>query len=1376
MSESSSNNNKLDDEDSNILNSNSSDDELVNKNSINNSSASVSIVQDSRKLVSEIISKDVKMDSDDEGPNINNKSNKKRGGRSSKTKTILTSNYLSAIILSSPIKCRALLDSGAEDTNIITKSYYEQLKKVDKDITLCRSYDVITPLGSGSLKTVGSTVIKLTLPDGKQTTPIRFTIVEDCGSRYDMILGLPAWQQLSIITKINEGTASIMGSEYELIKNYYQKSAEVRLANSVRLRAGYTTKVPVEVDSTIFQNDPDNYHSVIPSSTFNNTKILTSPFAVAKNELKYIQISNLSEAPIDIKKGGLVAHLVCHRSSINHISMEDLYKVEDEILGDNMFAPEQERETKNYVSIINDKINEESSHLEEEQKSNIINIITKFKRLILFEDSLYPNSLQTKTKCIVPLKPDNNDPLRFAPYRYSPKVKEYIKNTIDGLLENGLITKTTSPWSFPVVVAVKGEKLRFCIDYSKLSDKVIKDSFPLPRIDDTFDHLSKARYFTVVDAASGFWQVPIKEADKEILAFCTPFGNYQWNVMPFGYTNAPAIYQRAMNETLDGSLFINCLVYIDDIIIYSENFNDHLKDINEVFTKLDSFGWKLKLKKCKFAQTKVEYLGHVLSEGQVTVLPKNIEKLKNMKRPTNIKETQAFLGAINYYRRFIQGLTYITEPLLENLRDKSTFKWGDEQEVAFSEIVKKLNSEPILKLPNYDKEFILKTDASGVGYGGVLCQVYDGIEHPVHFFSGSFNKPQRLKWNHWQREAFAVIAGIKRYDHYLRDKKFTVVTDNESILTLIEPNAQLTNHMIDRWRLFMNSYRYNIVHRPGKFLVLEDYLSRSINFFHLKSSLHNITKENILTEQKKDKHIQNIISVLGKKNQGDITIQTLLSLNKDNLVVIDGALYYIKTDKKKKYNTKRLVIPQSLQTELINAIHSLPSGGHLATSKTYWKLSMDVWFEDMYTKVEKFCLKCSICDKNRPFRTRNDVLHPIVATREFQIIEFDHVGPFPPSSRLNIYVLSVIDHFTRKRFFIPVKDTSATTTYQALFDNVFSNFDFPETILTDRGSSFTGKLAEEFAKVTNIELNFALAEQHDTVGGVENSNKQMEDIVRKFVNEWNQSDWDDYVRIAAYALNKSISVTHNYSPDFLLMGMKSRTGLGYDESITEDQKIRNFIKSRKIANDILEKYRDKMILQASGKISEKNKSTFKNGDLIQLKRPTSSITDGLSKKLISKSIGIFEVDSYDKEKGNVVIKLAPDTFITVKQNQVRLAKASRDDEMFIIKPTKLTEVIKINNLLLLEDIYTQNKDDMKSSWMTIKKKELIDVKEVVGKRICIEWKYGKSKGLWKGTVIGYTSNLSASLIFYDIRTEDVPIQTDYYAENLKKKSLRWKFI
>ncbi|HRO65872.1 MAG TPA: reverse transcriptase family protein, partial [Candidatus Dojkabacteria bacterium] len=434
---------------------------------------------------------------------------------------------------------------------------------------------------------------------------------------------------------------------------------------------------------------------------------------------------------------------------------------EEELLGDNIYIPNE----LDKPSLSNDEITKfienQTKHLNQEQINQLISAILKEKRIF----AVNPNNpgVQTKTKMHIELKPDTA-PIKLPAYRASPLIANEIKKTISQLLGDGLIEKSTSSWSFPVVVVKKADgTYRFCVNYSKLTEKTIKDAYPLPRIDDTLDQLHGAKYFTVCDASSGFWQIPIAENDKEKLAFVTTFGTYQWKVMPFGFTNAPAVFQRAIQETLDGELFLRCLVYIDDICIYSKTFEQHIKDILIVFDKLNQHNWKLKLKKCQFAQLEIEYLGHVITENQIKVHPKNIDKVRNMKRPNCIKDIQGFLGSINYYRRFIPNLTELTQPLLLNLRKNVEFTWGNEQEEAYLRILELFCAFPILTMPDYNLPFILSTDASGVGYGGKLSQEIDGIARakPISYFSGAFTQSQKAKWNHWQKEAFAAIRGIK---------------------------------------------------------------------------------------------------------------------------------------------------------------------------------------------------------------------------------------------------------------------------------------------------------------------------------------------------------------------------------------------------------------------------------------------------------------------------------------------------------------------------------------------------------------------------------------------------------------------------------------
>jgi hypothetical protein len=395
-------------------------------------------------------------------------------------------------------------------------------------------------------------------------------------------------------------------------------------------------------------------------------------------------------------------------------------------------------------------------------------------------------------------------------------------------------------------------------------------------------------------------------------------------------------------------------------------------------------------------------------------------------------------------------------------------------------------------------------------------------------------------------------------------------------------------------------------------------------------------------------------------------------------------------------------------------------------------------------------------------------------------MELDHVGPFPKTKKGNTHVLSVIDHFTRKRWFIGVPSTNAEDTFEA-FLNICAQFEFPSIILTDRGPAFTSKLAEEFTKLTNITPTFALTNQHNTVGSVERSNLIMEEIIKKFVDKVKQDDWDEYLSLAAYAINKSPSTTHGYEPDFLIFGELKNSNLisserGETEPVLEyaNEKTKKLKKAIENAKIILNDYREKMIEKSKEKLNSRKETEFKENDLVYLQKDESDTEKGLSHKLDDKSLGPFKVIEWDKDKGNVIIEVAPNYTLTVKMNQLRLAKDQGqhldNNEVTILSQKPQTELIILSKLSEFPKKENKNCKGRKPNLMNF------TVKSLVGRRINIEWTAGRLKGWHKATVIGYTQNLTNNLIYYDVRTEGVDKTVDYYSHNLFHPNNPWKIL
>ncbi len=327
------------------------------------------------------------------------------------------------------------------------------------------------------------------------------------------------------------------------------------------------------------------------------------------------------------------------------------------------------------------------------------------------------------------------------------------------MLKQGVIRPSNSPWASPIVIVKKKDGTdRFCIDFRKLNQITRKDAFPLPNITEILDQLGKAQIFSSLDLASGYWQIPMLDRDKEKTAFTTFMGLFEWTVMPFGLTNAPATFQRAMQFVLTGLQGKSCLVYIDDILIYSPSFEQHCKDLTEVFECLKTHNLKLKPKKCFFGRKELAYLGHIISKNGVKPDPAKVEAVENLSTPTSLKELQSFLGLVSYYRKFIMDFATVAEPLYQLHRKGTHYYWSEETEEAFQHLKSLLVEAPVLVFPDFSKSFIITSDASGVGLGAVLSQIgADALEHPVAFGN-------RV---HMPRDVLMVINSFQRNDERL---------------------------------------------------------------------------------------------------------------------------------------------------------------------------------------------------------------------------------------------------------------------------------------------------------------------------------------------------------------------------------------------------------------------------------------------------------------------------------------------------------------------------------------------------------------------------------------------------------------------------------
>ena len=491
--------------------------------------------------------------------------------------------------------------------------------------------------------------------------------------------------------------------------------------------------------------------------------------------------------------------------------------------------------------------------LTRQQEQNLENLLERYKDIFAKDE----NDLGRTNIVKHEIDTGKHKPIKQAAYRVNPHKKRIIEEEISKMFKKGVIQRSNSPWSSPVTLVPKTNgKWRFCTDYRKLNEITRKDNHPLPRIDTLLERFEGSKWFTTLDLASGYWQIGMKEQDIEKTAFITHEGLYEFKVMQFELTNAPATFQRTMQMVLGDLFYTKAPVYIDDIIIHSKTFEDHMQDIEEVFQKIRKARLKLGPEKCHFAFKEIKFLGHIIGENGIKTDPAKIEKVKNYPRPMNLTQLRGFMGLAKYYRRFIKDFAKIAKPLndltkgtrseLREIRDgiklkrkksekeKSkedmtfTGKWQEEQEKAFIALKEKLITAPVLSYPNFEKEFILYTDASGIALGAVLHQVgNDGKEHVIAYENKTLNKAEQ-NYATTELECLAVVWAIEKFDYYLEGNKFKIVTDHIALKWLF--NKAIPKGRIGRWIARLQPYICNmeIIYKQGKQHLNADAMSRMI--------------------------------------------------------------------------------------------------------------------------------------------------------------------------------------------------------------------------------------------------------------------------------------------------------------------------------------------------------------------------------------------------------------------------------------------------------------------------------------------------------------------------------------------------------------------
>lgn len=679
----------------------------------------------------------------------------------------------------------------------------------------------------------------------------------------------------------------------------------------------------------------------------------------------------------------------------------------------------------------------------------------------------------------IPLQPGTG-PVNIRPYRYPHYQKGVIESMVQEMLEDGVIQLSSSPFSSPIVLVRKKDGTwRFCTDYRALNAITVKDRFPIPTIDELFDELHGvhgALFFSKLDLRSGYHQIRVHPKDIHKTAFRTHEGHYEYRVMPFGLTNAPATFQNLMNLVFKPMLRKFVLVFLDDILVYSRTWDDHLHHVHIVLKTLREHTLFAKREKCSFGASQVEYLGHIISCNGVSMDDAKVKAMLEWPTPTSQKEVRGFLGLTGFYRRFVRGYAQIAAALTDLLK-RDGFHWSQLADKAFDALKRGLTSAPIFAMPDFTQAFIVETDASGIGIGAVLTQ----SGHPIAYFSKKLS-PRMQAASTYHREMFAITCAVKKWRHYLLGRRFTVLTDQRSLRELMAQTIQTPEQQ--KWLTKLLGFDFEIRFRPGRKNAVADALSRCHPeeglFYAISGPIVHLLNDLSLAIQQ-DRELQSIIMAL---QNGAVELQ--------GYQLVQGMLLF----------HNRIVVPNddTIRMQLLREFHDTPIGGHAGVQRTYRCMASELYWKGLREDVKRFVAQCVICQQVKYITAPPaGLLQPLPIPHQiWEDISMDFVVGLPPSSGKTV-VFVVVDRLSKYAHFIPIASGFTSASIAEIFvREIVRLHGMPSTIVSDRDRVFISTFWQELFRLQGTKLAMSSAYHPESDGQTEVTNRTLEMYLRCF--------------------------------------------------------------------------------------------------------------------------------------------------------------------------------------------------------------------------------------------------------------------------------------
>ena len=786
----------------------------------------------------------------------------------------------------------------------------------------------------------------------------------------------------------------------------------------------------------------------------------------------------------------------------------------------------------------------------------------------------------------------------------NPHQKESLKKQIETWTREEVIEPVVSPWASPLVPAKKAGgcagEIRWAVDYRILNSATITDSYPIPNIDEVLERLAGSRYFSALDAAAAYHTIPVAKKARPLLAFTTPYGLFTFTRMPFGPTNSGACYARFVDMLLQKIRSQHVVAYIDDILIFTNDLEKHLKEMEQVFQLHRYAGIKLRPKKTDLFTEKTKYLGFDVSRDGIRMRRSYVDKILDWPVPKTTKQLRTFLGFTSYYRSFIKDYSELTCEM-NGVRMGKDLEWTEEMDFKFKELKKRFEKMPLRSYPRYDipEKFKVTTDWSQKNMAGILSQIQEGLER---FIAAHGRKCSKHEQNYpsTKGELAAIMACLRKWDHILKYRPFELYTDSKALKylqTLKQPKG-----IWFRWLEELQGYNFTVHHKPGKENTNADNLSRCD---HLPEATPEEAKEaeeeylrEMCTESEED-YIKNLYEVIGELDEEDrirelvecetdkiremhdfgsdvtpkhvakaqkqdpivATVRSWVQEGKkpdkqelkgqgeelqrfaqlvDALEIKDDILYYrYKLNHIGETKTYRMVMPETIRNSVFYWAHQDISAGHFGQTATVLRAQSRFYYPGMTQDLKRKVSACGDClVKKNKIKIRDGTHNPQKTGYPGQRVYIDLVGPLPVTNKQERYVLTVEDGFTRHGNAYPIRNKEATTVARCLIENYCSDYGFPEGIHSDNGKEFVNEVWNQLCDRLGIKKT-TTPTYNPQSNIVERWHRTLNMMMRTFLDR-EDKEWSRYLPAMVMAYNTKVNSSTGVTPYFATFGREAR--------------------------------------------------------------------------------------------------------------------------------------------------------------------------------------------------------------------------------------------